>query len=87
MESGTFTANEDTHMATPDHLVLDAVMRSAYVALAQRIAKTVGLDLRGLADDLELLGSTQPDWLWRDQHQSLAGVLRAVAQNSVGGRG
>ncbi|OWJ91093.1 hypothetical protein B6S59_25310 [Pseudomonas sp. A46] len=66
-------------MATPDHLLLDAAMRSAYVALARRLALDVGLDLQGLANDLEQLGDTHPDPLWQNQHQSLADVLRTVS--------
>lgn len=71
-------------MAIPDHLVLDAAMRSAYVALARRLAQVAELDLQGLAGDLELLGSTHADKRWCDQHQSLAELLRSVAQHQPG---
>lgn len=72
-------------METFEYLILDAAMRSAYVALARRLAQAAGLDLLGLADDLEMLGSTQPEALWRDQHQSLAAVLRMMARMPAGG--
>ena len=66
-------------MATTDYSMFDAAARSAYIALARRLAHTVGLDLQGLADDLDMLGSTQPEAAWQESHGSLADVLRLVA--------
>lgn len=66
-------------MATADPLVLVAAMRSAYVVLARRLALDHELDLMGLAADLDMLGSTQPEADWQEGHQTLADVLRGVA--------
>jgi len=54
-------------------------MRSAYLALARRLALEHGLDLNGLADDLDMLGSTQPDADWKEGHQTLSDLLRGIA--------
>lgn len=69
-------------MTTPDHLVLDASMRSAFVALARRLSIDHGLDLDGLADDLETLADAQPGDMWQMPHRNLAGVLRHVAERT-----
>ncbi|WP_435609874.1 hypothetical protein [Pseudomonas knackmussii] len=69
-------------MTTPDQLVLDASMRSAFVALARRLALDHGLDLEGLAGDLETLAEAQPGETWQAPHRELAGVLRHVAERA-----
>ncbi|MGV5427252.1 hypothetical protein [Pseudomonas aeruginosa] len=66
-------------MTIPDHLVLDASMRSAFVALARRLALDHGLDLDGLADDLDTLADAQPGEVWQESHRDLADVLRYVS--------
>ncbi|HBN8473945.1 hypothetical protein FQA91_25965 [Pseudomonas aeruginosa] len=72
-------------MTIPDHLVLDASMRSAFVALARRLALDHGLDLDGLADDLDTLTDTQPGEVWQESHRDLADVLRYVAGRAQAG--
>lgn len=69
-------------MTTPDQLILDASMRSAFVALARRLAVDHGLDLGGLADDLDTLADAQPGETWQGPHRELAGVLRHVAERA-----
>ncbi|TQI59009.1 hypothetical protein FLI87_02715 [Pseudomonas aeruginosa] len=72
-------------MTTPDHLVLDASMRSAFVTLARRLAIDHGLDLQGLACDLETLADAQSGETWQMPHRDLAGVLRYVAERAQAG--
>ncbi|MDF5817887.1 hypothetical protein P4054_23165 [Pseudomonas aeruginosa] len=72
-------------MTIPDHLVLDASMRSAFVALARRLALDHGLDLDGLADDLDTLADAQPGEVGRSRIENLADVLRYVSGRAQAG--
>ncbi|HBO4520298.1 TPA: hypothetical protein ACU6GO_005765 [Pseudomonas aeruginosa] len=66
-------------MTIPDHLIRDAAMRSAYTVLVRRLALEHGLDLWGLASDLDQMAAAQPDQLWQAQHRELAELLRNTA--------
>lgn len=62
-----------------DVLVHLSAAQSAYLMLARHLAVRGHLDMEQLAADLEMMAATQDGDIWREDHQTLADALRAIA--------